>query len=110
MAAPGIEPDNAMAARLTALLQRARALKQSISIDPPLQVSELLSDSESLLGHATGTKDNQMLAVDRAAKNIFYGKVVWQLNRFRERRQYGLHFQGFNTYLRTIVCRRLEST
>jgi hypothetical protein len=76
MAVPDIAPDNAMAVRLASLLQRARALKQSTCIDPPLQVPELLSDSEPLLGHSTGTKDVQMLAVDRAAKNIFYSNLV----------------------------------
>jgi THO complex subunit 1 len=76
MAVPDTAPDNAMVARLAGLLQRARALKQSTSIDPPLQVSELLSDSEPLLGHATGTHDIQMLAVDRAAKNVFYSSLV----------------------------------
>jgi THO complex subunit 1 len=76
MAVLDIAPDNAMAARLAGLLQRARALKQSTSIDPPLQVSELLSDSEPLLGHTAGTHDIQMLAVDRAAKNIFYSSLV----------------------------------
>ena len=68
-----------MAVKLATLLQRARALKQSTSIDPPLQVSELITDNEPLLGHGMCDKEAGMLAVDRAAKNIFYGNLVSQI-------------------------------
>ncbi|KAF2788969.1 hypothetical protein K505DRAFT_254340 [Melanomma pulvis-pyrius CBS 109.77] len=75
MAVADITSNNAIAAKLTTLLQHARSLKQSNSIDPPLQVSELVTDNEPLLGNVTGDKDLRMLAVDSAAKNIFYGKL-----------------------------------
>ncbi|KAF2712635.1 hypothetical protein K504DRAFT_464705 [Pleomassaria siparia CBS 279.74] len=75
MAISDMTPDNAMAAKLTSLLQRARELKQSASIDPPLQVSELVTDNEPLLGHLISDKDVRILAVERAAKNIFYGNL-----------------------------------
>lgn len=65
-----------MAAKLEELLQRAHQVKQSTAIDPPLQVSKLAADNRPLLGPISGDKEIHMLAFEKAAKNIFYDKLV----------------------------------
>jgi THO complex subunit 1 len=76
MAAPDVLPADAVAPRLDYLLRRARVVKQSASIDPPLQVSELVPESEPLLGDIEGGKEVRTLAVESAAKSVFYANLV----------------------------------
>ncbi|KAH9877252.1 hypothetical protein IAQ61_002616 [Plenodomus lingam] len=63
---------NPVAQRLDYLLRRARVVKQSTNIDPPLQVSELVPENESLLGDIEGEKEVRGLAIESAAKSVFY--------------------------------------
>lgn len=65
-----------IAARLDELLQRARVVKTSTSIEPPLQVSELAPGNESLFGDIDGDKDVLSTALESAAKRIFYANIV----------------------------------
>jgi len=64
------------AARLNELLQRARSVKPSTSIEPPLQVSELVSEDESLFSESNGEKDILSNALESAAKGVFYASIV----------------------------------
>lgn len=64
------------AARLDELLQRARTVKPSTSIEPPLQVSELVPENELLFNDINGEKDVLSTAVESAAKSIFYANIV----------------------------------
>ncbi|KAF2852168.1 nuclear matrix protein-like protein [Plenodomus tracheiphilus IPT5] len=63
---------NPVALRLDYLLRRARIVKQSATIDPPLQVSELVPENEPLLGDIEGEKEVRALAIESAAKSVFY--------------------------------------
>jgi THO complex subunit 1 len=76
MVAQQATPSHAMAERLHVLLQRARSVKPSTSIDPPLQVAELTPENEDVFGPITGDREIHMNAIEAAAKNIFYGKIV----------------------------------
>ena len=76
MTAPGLLPADAVAPRIDYLLRRARIVKPVSTIDPPLQVSELVPEGEPLLGEIEGGQEVQMLAVERAAKSIFYANLV----------------------------------
>jgi len=76
MAASGITPEAALTARLNELLRRARELKHSTSIDPPLQVSTLVGDDEPFLQPPGGDKEVHNLGVESAAKSIFYATLV----------------------------------
>ena len=76
MAIPNEMSQDAVAARLDFLLQRARNVKPSTAIDPPLQVSELVPDDESLLGDIEGEKEMRWLAVDSSARSLFYAILV----------------------------------
>jgi THO complex subunit 1 len=67
---------DAVALRLDHLLQRARIVKTSSTIDPPLQVSELVPENEPLFGKIEGEKEARWLAVDSAAKGLFYAYLV----------------------------------
>lgn len=67
---------NPVAQRLDYLLRRARVVKQSTNIDPPLQVSELVPENESLLGDIEGEKEVRGLAIESAAKSVFYINLV----------------------------------
>lgn len=67
---------NAVTLRLDDLLRRARVVKQSTSIDPSLPVSELVPESEALLGDLEGEKEVRALAVESAARSIFYANLV----------------------------------
>lgn len=67
---------DAVAARLDHLLQRARVVKPSATIDPPLQVSALVPEGELLLGELEGEKEARWLAADSAAKRLFYSYLV----------------------------------
>lgn len=69
-------PDNSTAARLDELLQRARTVKRGTSIEPPLQVAELVPENESLFGDFNGEKDILSTAVESAAKGVFYANIV----------------------------------
>lgn len=70
------EAPNALELRLDNLLHRARDVKQSTGIDPPLQVSELVQEKEPLFGEVEGEKEVRLLAVESAAKCVFYAKLV----------------------------------
>lgn len=76
MAVPSRSTANAVAPRLDYLLRRARTVKQSASIDPPLQVSELVPENEPLLGDIEGEKEVRALAIESAAKSVFYINLV----------------------------------
>ena len=69
-------PQSSTAARLDELLQRARTVKPSTSIEPPLQVSELVPENELLFNDINGEKDVLSTAVESAAKSIFYANIV----------------------------------
>ena len=79
MAESGVLSADAVAPRLHYLLQRARVVKPSTSIDPPLQVSELVPETEPLLGKIEGGDQVRTLAVESAAKSVFYANLVSQL-------------------------------
>ena len=76
MSPPNVLPADAVAPRLDYLLRRARDVKQSTAIDPPLQVSELVPENEPLLGEIEGGKEVRTLAVESAAKSVFYANLV----------------------------------
>jgi hypothetical protein len=76
MALPAVAPRDAVAVRLDHLLQRARIVKPTSTIDPPLQVSELVPEDEPLLGDLEGEKEARWLAVDSAARRLFYAYLV----------------------------------
>ena len=63
-------------ARLDELLQRARTVKPSTTIEPPLQVSELVPENEPLFNDINGEKDLLSTAVESAAKSVFYAHIV----------------------------------
>jgi THO complex subunit 1 len=69
-------PQNNTAARLEELLQRARTVKRSTSIEPPLQVAELVPETEPLFSDINGEKDTLATAVESAAKGVFYANIV----------------------------------
>jgi THO complex subunit 1 len=69
-------PQNSTAARLDELLQRARTVKRSTSIEPPLQVAELVPENEPLFNDINGEKDILATAVESAAKGVFYANIV----------------------------------
>ncbi|KAF2473142.1 nuclear matrix protein [Lindgomyces ingoldianus] len=72
MAASDTALVGATTAKLEELLQRARTIKQATSIDPPLQVSKLATNNESLLGPTVEASDSHMIAIEGAAKHVFY--------------------------------------
>lgn len=76
MAIPDSTPSDAIEERLNELLQNAREVKQSNTIEPPLQVSTLTADDGRLFVPVQGDKEIYTLAFERAAKNIFYSKLV----------------------------------
>ncbi|KAJ4994080.1 hypothetical protein SVAN01_00557 [Stagonosporopsis vannaccii] len=63
------------AARLNELLQRARNVKPSTSIEPPLQVSELVREDEPLFSDVNSERDNLSTALESAAKGVFYASI-----------------------------------
>lgn len=76
MAVSASESQNAVIATLNDLLQRARIVKPSTTIDPPLQVSDLVPESEPLFDDIEGEDEARKLAVDSAAKFLFYANLV----------------------------------
>jgi THO complex subunit 1 len=76
MAIHAADSQSAVVARLDYLLQRARHIKPSATIDPPLQVSDLISEDEPLIGNIEGEDEARKLAVDSAAKSLFYANLV----------------------------------
>jgi THO complex subunit 1 len=76
MARPAEDSQNAVVARLDYLLQRARVVKPTATIDPPLQVSELVPEDEPLFGSIEGEDEGRKLAVESAAKSLFYANLV----------------------------------
>ncbi|KAL1799709.1 hypothetical protein ACET3X_000051 [Alternaria dauci] len=75
MSTSNVLPPDAVAPRLDYLLRRARDVKQSTAIDPPLHVSELVPENEPLLGEIEGGKEVRTLAVESAAKSVFYANL-----------------------------------
>lgn len=67
---------NSTAARLDELLQRARIVKRSSSIEPPLQVAELMPENQLPFSDINGEKDVLSTAVESAAKGVFYASIV----------------------------------
>jgi THO complex subunit 1 len=76
MARPVEDSQNSVVARLDYLLQRARVVKPTATIDPPLQVSELVPEDEPLFGSIEGEDEARKLAVESAAKSLFYANLV----------------------------------
>ncbi|KAF2016265.1 hypothetical protein BU24DRAFT_346476 [Aaosphaeria arxii CBS 175.79] len=75
MAVPENTPSDALVYRLNGLLQKARSVKPSSTIDPPLQVSELVKNDEALFVPVVDNKDAHTLAFEKAAKHIFYARL-----------------------------------
>lgn len=69
-----------MAARLRDLLQRSREVKPKSTIEPPLQVSELVADNEEIIGPISSDKEAHNNAIETAAKDIFYTTLVGSEN------------------------------
>jgi hypothetical protein len=76
MAASDVSSGSAITTRLYDLLRRARAIKRSTSIDPPLQVSALVDDGESLIDFPDIGEEPLSSLIEGAAKTIFYASVV----------------------------------
>lgn len=76
MATRNENAQSAVVARLDFLLQRARIVKSSTSIDPSLEVAKLVPEDELLVGAIEGEKEARLLAVDSAARNLFYANLV----------------------------------
>jgi THO complex subunit 1 len=76
MAVPDVVSQSSAVAALDDLLRRAHSAKPTTSIDPPLQVSELVSENEVLFGELQGDKDMRAVAVESAAKSVFYANLV----------------------------------
>jgi THO complex subunit 1 len=76
MAVHAQDMQNAVVARLDYLLKRARTVKPSATIDPPLQVSDLIPEDEPLFTEIEGEDESRKLAVDTAAKHLFYANLV----------------------------------
>ncbi|KAL6704330.1 hypothetical protein ACN47E_008286 [Coniothyrium glycines] len=75
MAVSDTSTTNSVESRLDYLLQRARVVKPSVSVNPPLQVSDLVPENETLLGHLEGEKEVRFLAVETAARRVFYEHI-----------------------------------
>lgn len=107
MAVSASESQNTVIATLNDLLQRARIVKPSTTIDPPLQVSDLVPESEPLFKDIEGEDEARKLAVDSAAKFLFYANLV-------SLSAHGLYVSltppGFNPYRRCRLCDHLEFT
>ncbi|ORY02928.1 nuclear matrix protein [Clohesyomyces aquaticus] len=71
MTAPNAALVAGVVVQLEDLLQRAKTIKRSTSIDPPLQVSRLVANNEPLLGPVLGIKDHHV-PPEGAAKHVFY--------------------------------------
>jgi THO complex subunit 1 len=106
MAVSAVDSQDAVVARLEYLLQRARVVKPSSAIDPPLQVSELVPEDEALLGDIEGEDDNRKLAVDSATKTLFYANLVSPV---LHHPRVLLICPGSDPYRRARVCGYLES-
>jgi THO complex subunit 1 len=79
MAVPDISPENSFTRILYDLLRRARSIKRSTAIDPPLQVSALFDNDDNPISAPTASdKDAHNYAVESAAKSIFYANLVSQ--------------------------------
>ena len=76
MAVSDVVSQSSAVAALDDLLRRAHSAKPTTSIDPPLQVSELVSENEVLFGELQGDKDMRAVAVESAAKSVFYANLV----------------------------------
>lgn len=98
MAVSGLLPADAVAPRLDYLLRRARHVKQVASIDPPLQVSELVPEGEPLLGEIEGGKEVRTLAVETAAKRVFYANLVSSCHAIVTVRRYLLTCSGVHSH------------
>ncbi|KAJ4354938.1 hypothetical protein N0V95_003404 [Ascochyta clinopodiicola] len=68
-------PQDSTATRLEELLKRARSVKPTTTIEPSLQVSELVPDNEPLFSDINGEKDVLSTAVESAAKRVFYANI-----------------------------------
>jgi THO complex subunit 1 len=69
-------PSDSLTVRLEDLLERARNVKQSTTINPPLPVSELAQDGQPLFTPVFGDKETHMIAFEKAAKATFYNTLV----------------------------------
>jgi THO complex subunit 1 len=72
MAVHDAEPGHAMTLTLEQLLKRARQVKKQTAIDPPLQISDLISSNEPLLGPVMGDPETHKTIIESSAKNVFY--------------------------------------
>jgi len=76
MVGPQLPPAEVLTARLEELLERARNVKKSTSIEPPLLVADLLSDGEEVIPFIHENKDIHYNAIETATKRLFYSKIV----------------------------------
>ena len=76
MAVDIVSTTNLVSPRLNYLLQRARIVKPSVSVEPPLNVSDLVPENESLLGDIEGEKEVRWLAIESAARSVLYSHLV----------------------------------
>lgn len=79
MAVRDVEPGHAMTLRLEQLLRQARRVKQQTTIDPPLQISELVTNNEPLLGPVIGDDETHKTVIESSAKSVFYAILVSQV-------------------------------
>lgn len=75
MAVTETTPSMTLEVRLRDLLLRARTVKSSTSINPPLSVSELVPGNEDIFSPTSSDKQS-LVAFETAARNIFYGLLV----------------------------------
>ncbi|KAH3917817.1 hypothetical protein HBI56_112630 [Parastagonospora nodorum] len=75
MARSTADSQGAIISRLNYLLERARSVKPSTSIDPPLQVSDLIREDEFLFDPIEGSDEARRLSVETAAKSLFYANL-----------------------------------
>ncbi|EAT84514.2 hypothetical protein SNOG_08238 [Parastagonospora nodorum SN15] len=76
MARSTADSQGAIISRLNYLLERARSVKPSTSIDPPLQVSDLIREDEFLFDPIEGSDEARRLSVETAAKSLFYANLA----------------------------------
>lgn len=95
MAVPDLSATNSVGPRLDYLLQRARSVKPGTAINPPLHVPDLVPENESLLGEIEGESEVRFLAVETAAKSIFYQHLV---SKYQSLRRHILTNSGINKH------------
>jgi THO complex subunit 1 len=76
MAVSNDTSSDVVAAQLKDILRRARTIKQSTTIYPPLPVSELVTNNEPLFTKIPGDNELHLIAFETAARSHFYRILV----------------------------------